>query len=307
MSMADSVIELLRCQNCRDFPTPPHLGDWAFQKEFFDSHKHLIVERFKPLPEDFMRAMREYVATKGCGRTCHCGERHEIDFPAIYQLPPRLLSEIIIDLRTLRDQVKTDPSIVKRYPGFEDACDLIGFEAYRAGALANDRLFSFVVEEWSTEVVDGEGGPDHRFFFGGLSRNWIPVVIPGRARPEGPTPIDWATVLSDFMRLLQGPGGAHIFQDEDPPPSPAQHSMDFRCVTWLGEKYTFSQMQAACVKVMWEAWENDTPSLGQQTILESAESSSERLIHVFRNGKHPAWGSMIVPDGKGIFRLSGPK
>ncbi len=96
-------------------------------------------------------------------------------------------------------------------------------------------------------------------------------------------------------------------EDKSEPLPPARHSKDFRSVYWYGDDYTFSPAQAACVNVLWEAWENGTPELGQATILEhpEVEAESKRLVDLFKG--HPAWGKMIV-KGKtaGAFRLAGP-
>ena len=99
------------------------------------------------------------------------------------------------------------------------------------------------------------------------------------------------------------------------PPSQPTHSADFTSVDWFGVKYEFAKgLQAECVRVLWKAWENRTPSLSEKTIGEEAGSSSDRfrLDHVFKpaNKKtrkreaHPAWGTMIVRAGKGVFRLA---
>lgn len=67
------------------------------------------------------------------------------------------------------------------------------------------------------------------------------------------------------------------------PKLPTAHSLDFRSVRWFGEEYTFTKTQAACLKVMWEAWEQGTPDLDQQTILNEADADSKRLVDVFRD------------------------
>jgi hypothetical protein len=86
---------------------------------------------------------------------------------------------------------------------------------------------------------------------------------------------------------------------------PNRHSPDFRSVLWYGRDYQFTKSQAACVKVLWEEWKNKTPEMDQQTVLELADSSSNRLIDVFRD--HPAWGTMIVSGKtKGSYRLQAP-
>jgi hypothetical protein len=95
------------------------------------------------------------------------------------------------------------------------------------------------------------------------------------------------------------------------------HNEDFTSVRWYGVPYPFSKgRQADSVRVLWEAWEKKTPRLSEKAIGEKIESSSDRfrLYHVFnpkdsKSGKrkpHPAWGTMIIRVGKGIFALSPP-
>jgi len=86
------------------------------------------------------------------------------------------------------------------------------------------------------------------------------------------------------------------------PPPKNRHSADFSTVCWLGAAYTFSPAQRAVVRQLWQAWEDGTPGLGQEALLEGADSQAGRLRDLFRD--HPAWGILIVPAGKGIFRLA---
>lgn len=79
---------------------------------------------------------------------------------------------------------------------------------------------------------------------------------------------------------------------------------DFRSMNWYGTIHEFTPTQAACIRVLWEHWKQETPTVGEQTILESAESNSPRLRDVFKN--HAAWGTMIVPANKGAFKLEPP-
>jgi hypothetical protein len=84
-----------------------------------------------------------------------------------------------------------------------------------------------------------------------------------------------------------------------------RHSVDFRSVYWCGTEYTFTGIQAAVVKILWEAWKNKTPEVGDSCLLETAQSNSERLDLVFRG--HSAWGTMITAGTtKGSRRLSQP-
>jgi hypothetical protein len=90
-----------------------------------------------------------------------------------------------------------------------------------------------------------------------------------------------------------------------PPSPPARHSPDFRSVLWFGQYYSFTTGQAACVQIMWNAWEQGTPEMAQQRILGDAGLDSACLLYVFKG--HAAWGTMIVHGGtKGAFRLQEP-
>ena len=96
-------------------------------------------------------------------------------------------------------------------------------------------------------------------------------------------------------------------QDKDPPITQAVHSPDFHSVNWFGTEYTFTPNQAACVKLLWEAWDQGTPEVGGDYLIETADiqSSSKRMDTVFR--EHPAWATMIVPgEKKGNYRLAKP-
>jgi hypothetical protein len=86
---------------------------------------------------------------------------------------------------------------------------------------------------------------------------------------------------------------------------PARPSPDFRSVHWYGTVYAFTATQAAIVTLLWKAWENGTPDVGADTLLETVDAETSRLVDIFRD--HPAWGTMIV-DGqtKGSKRLAGP-
>jgi hypothetical protein len=85
------------------------------------------------------------------------------------------------------------------------------------------------------------------------------------------------------------------------------HSNDYRSVSWYDTHYSFTGNQAACIKMLWAAWEQNTPDVGGDTLLEGADVSmnAQRLDRVFRG--HPAWGVMIASGGtKGSYRLQHP-
>jgi len=109
---------------------------------------------------------------------------------------------------------------------------------------------------------------------------------------------DFAAVCRFLADQLANEGGA----------DKAAHSDDFRSVLWHGTRYTFTANQAACVKLLWENWERETPDVGDATVLEQAGVAQARLDAVFRvDGKqHTAWGEMIVSLSRGTHRLQAP-
>jgi hypothetical protein len=95
---------------------------------------------------------------------------------------------------------------------------------------------------------------------------------------------------------------------EAPSVPKASYSDDFRSVSWFGTNYFFTPLQAAVVRVLWANWERKTPDISEHCALESADSAGTRLRDVFDKGKHPAWGTMVVPGNtKGVWRLKEPE
>jgi hypothetical protein len=122
-------------------------------------------------------------------------------------------------------------------------------------------------------------------------------------------------VLAQVAKIVTGDVETDERESVLDPQEQARHSADFRSVHWFGKVYYFSPTQAACIKVLWQAWKNRTPEIGQDTVLEDpgVEANAKRLIDVFRDrdsesGYHPAWGIMIVSGStKGSFRLNPQK
>lgn len=105
-------------------------------------------------------------------------------------------------------------------------------------------------------------------------------------------------------------GGAAEAPRPEPAPTAAMptptHSPDYRSVDWYGDAYTFTTTQAACVKVLWEAWQSGALAMGAQAILTEAGSEGNRLDQLFRG--HHAWGTMIVRgETPGTFMLKSPQ
>jgi hypothetical protein len=102
-----------------------------------------------------------------------------------------------------------------------------------------------------------------------------------------------------------------------PADSTATHSDDYTSVDWFGVGYRFTKgQQAESVRVLWEAWQNKTPTLSEKTIGEKIGSSGDnfQLAKVFRKKKkrggyalHEAWGKMIVRSAKGTYQLATPE
>jgi hypothetical protein len=115
--------------------------------------------------------------------------------------------------------------------------------------------------------------------------------------------------MPDVPPAVTPPAAAGGGPPPTPGPTPAptgfpRHCKDFRSVHWFGADYTFTPTQAAVIRQLWEAWEDGTGGVGQETLLESAGSTGGRLRDVFRG--HPAWGTMVVALGKGLFALASP-
>jgi hypothetical protein len=87
-------------------------------------------------------------------------------------------------------------------------------------------------------------------------------------------------------------------------PRGARHGPDFCTVVWNGVEYVFSPMQAAIVRVLWDALANDTPEVHGSTLLAQAESrlQEDRIDPLFF--RHAAWKRMIVRGKRrGSYRL----
>jgi hypothetical protein len=129
-------------------------------------------------------------------------------------------------------------------------------------------------------------------------RDYCAAVAPGSV------PLRLRIDFSDGQKIMHPiPPGSAGQQSRKLPP--ARHGADFRSIHWFGSDYSFSPTQAACVRVLWEAWEDGIPDVGQAAILEAAGSETERLRSLFVG--HPAWGVLIVVGGgKGTYRLAQP-
>lgn len=85
---------------------------------------------------------------------------------------------------------------------------------------------------------------------------------------------------------------------------------DFRKLKRLGKEWHFTPHQAAVIKVLVEAEENDEGALSGAMILNRAKLDTDRLVDVFkltRKGKrikHKAWGRLVISPAKGMYTLA---
>lgn len=142
----------------------------------------------------------------------------------------------------------------------------------------------------------------------GLFRTALEELIESgelRLEPHEWTGHDGEPTSAECYVLVQPNGGRSV-----------SHSPCFTSVNWFGKRYTFSKgNQAQAIRVLWEEWKRDGHGLSQEMIGSKVESASEqfRLAKVLRKRKkgggyeqHPAWGTMIQQDGKGVYRLVPP-
>lgn len=117
----------------------------------------------------------------------------------------------------------------------------------------------------------------------------------------------FTTYANKFAQWLRSHfGGNPIAHPTESPDSELAivPSSDFRSAYWNGEEFVFTPLQAACFKLMFEAWVKGTPSLAELTILDGAGSNGSRLKHVFDKGMHPAiTANLIMKAGKDLWRL----
>ena len=88
-------------------------------------------------------------------------------------------------------------------------------------------------------------------------------------------------------------------------PQNARHSTDYCSVLWNGVEYAFTPMQAAIVRMLWQALDNGTRDVHASTLLAYADSDLQeaRLDPLFF--RHQAWKVMIVRGRcRGTYRLN---
>lgn len=85
---------------------------------------------------------------------------------------------------------------------------------------------------------------------------------------------------------------------------PCRHSTDFTTVLWHGTHYRFTASQGHVIHLLWDSFDNDTPDVRQEALLDVAGSESANIANLFKD--HPAWGKLITSQSKGTYRLGAP-
>jgi hypothetical protein len=123
---------------------------------------------------------------------------------------------------------------------------------------------------------------------------------------------DELRAAAESLHLIQATSGSAGVVPAPPPPQPSpvptdlSHSPDFRSVGVGETLFTFTPVQAACVRVLYEAWERGAPEVGQETILDKAGAESTRLADLFKG--HRSWRTLIVAGStRGAFKLALPR
>ncbi len=86
---------------------------------------------------------------------------------------------------------------------------------------------------------------------------------------------------------------------------PRRHSLDFRSASWDGADGEFTATQARILETLWNAYEDGTPDVSGERLLEDAGAERTARIRDLWRG-HGWWGRVIVTGGtKGTYRLAG--
>ncbi len=81
------------------------------------------------------------------------------------------------------------------------------------------------------------------------------------------------------------------------------HTSDFQRIDWPGlGTFHLSPKKAAVVRKLWPVALTDDPWVSQTELLRAADSDATRLVDLFKGD--PAWGRLILSNGRGYYRLA---
>lgn len=84
------------------------------------------------------------------------------------------------------------------------------------------------------------------------------------------------------------------------------HNQDYTEIVWYGVQYSFNKTQGHIIEYLWENETASQESIGKHI---DCANNKYRLVDSFKNrrsGLHDAWGKIIKPVRKGVFRLVKP-
>ena len=77
---------------------------------------------------------------------------------------------------------------------------------------------------------------------------------------------------------------------------------DYAEVSLNGEVYLFTgYIQRNVIRILHQAADNDQPWQSGKVVLDDAGSTDVKMRNLFR--RHPGWGTLIVSNGHGLYRL----
>ncbi len=87
--------------------------------------------------------------------------------------------------------------------------------------------------------------------------------------------------------------------------NPCKHSKDYASITWYGQSFTFTGMQAAFIRELWRAKNRGTPALRQETIFDAIGCDSDRSMGIFKDKiSEIAFRTLIISPRRGVYMLA---
>lgn len=128
---------------------------------------------------------------------------------------------------------------------------------------------------------------------------------PDKSRPEFRRMVERKQLLQrELDTLRQSRAKAENRTQSILAPEKFKHSEDYSSVSLNGKPFTLTPRQAQVIQLLHAAYENGTPEIGSQFILEKIESPNSRLRDTFKSNPD-AWKTLIKAGAKkGTVRLN---
>ena len=185
--------------------------------------------------------------------------RTEVILNAIVPMPEkRELVEAIREFLPLETDSRK-PIGTAKLPGLNTPFPDISTEADIHKNLSDDEAVTFHLEH---AVARAEASLGKQLL--GLPQSWV------AQREAGEYPITTSEIgPSEAVRS----GGETVFA----------HSPDYRSIRFNGQPHTLTRNQAVIIKILHEAFQQGTPSVGKSTLLSAVESETSRMQDFFRD------------------------